>query len=312
MTLLTQLCLLQRLLPLDLVRKIMYEHMILSWSGYRLPWDLQQDILLMRHLSPKQEDLRYEVAKKARGYYLDSSRDIDLYEKSRGHFKVLRPDSPAYPVTLPILDLSSSPFHCPHIAGRWRCRPKSADELRRRLAPQRCGRGGILRPDFRLTRTKHSLILLGPHGDTDEPLDPLLRPQLRYRDHFGEELRKYEEQSNWSDIDILNHIRSVECPVMFYSSFYERQVEEGKIREQDYPDHFVVRELEESDVKERGVGSFAETKKADKQLFSAMMDHIIDTMESNEKADSAGSVKLLWCPSMGGPGTVQVCHTYTT
>jgi len=144
-----------------------------------------------------------------------------------------------------------------------------------------------------------------------------VRPQLRYRDHFGEELRKYEEQSNWSDIDILNHIRSVECPVMFHSSFdgpgYDVEDEEWS-----YPDHFVVRELIESDVdvypeiEERGTNSFAETREKEKQLFSAMMDHIIDTMESNKIDDSAGSVKLLWYPSMGGPGTVQVSHTYTT
>jgi hypothetical protein len=104
---------------------------------------------------------------------------------------------------------------------------------------------------------------------------------------------------------------------MFHSSFdvpgYDVEEEEWS-----YPDHFVVRELEESDVdvypeiEERGTNSFAETREKEKLLFSGMMDHIIDTMESNEIGDSAGSVKLLWCPSMGGPGTVQVSHTYTT
>jgi hypothetical protein len=101
---------------------------------------------------------------------------------------------------------------------------------------------------------------------------------------------------------------------MFHSSFdgpgYDVEEEEWS-----YPDHFVVRELIESDadvypeIEERGVNSFAETREKEKQLFSSMMDHIIDAMESNETDES---VKLLWCPRMGGPGSVQVSHTYTT
>jgi hypothetical protein len=84
---------------------------------------------------------------------------------------------------------------------------------------------------------------------------------------------EYLRQCNWTAIQILNHLRSVECPILYTCS--EPPFDEGTV---DYVD---IREMTEEDVRQRGVGSFEATKEQDKNTLSDKLDEIIFMMDSS-------------------------------
>jgi len=198
------------------------EHLLKSWSAFTgMPWDIQQDIILLRPISTIQRQKRSE-----NGFRLNS------IEKYRGLFSAPRPY-----------------IHSGY-SGYWELSAPWADPL-------------LERPDLRFNRTHHEWRTgrpgLCPGGCGDCKMCNQERPS-------DEEVKIYNEQSNWSDIEILNHIRSVSCPVL---------------------------------------GSFSATKEQDK-LFSDMIDDIIYEIERLEDCESGKPCNLLWYPTIGGPGYIQI------
>jgi len=77
-----------------------------------------------------------------------------------------------------------------------------------------------------------------------------------------------------------------------------------------------MREKTEEDVS-NWCGSFSKTKDQDKLSFSNMIDDIIYEMEDREEwfalqseppALAGKSCNLLWFPTIGGPGYIQIIH----
>ena len=266
------LCLLNRRLPKDLVDKIVHGYLLKSWSTFTgMPWNIQQDIILLRPLSAGQ----------------GQDESLDGY---RGLFKVAMPTN-------------HSGFEGYWVKDRrvqWR-RYWAKDRSRWHGVGERGEgeRGAGERPDFRFNRTNHewehdsaaAICDCCPGGCGDPDCGPDQEPPSE------EEVNRYNEQSNWSNIEILNHIRSVECPSPLPSSLPLYSLISSPL-----PDSPNV-ELE--------------TKDQDKLSFSNMIDDIIYEMEDREEwsavqpetpALAAKSCNLLWCPTIGGPGYIQIIH----
>jgi hypothetical protein len=82
---------------------------------------------------------------------------------------------------------------------------------------------------------------------------------------------EYHKQCDWTPIQILNHLRSVECPILYTCTM--PPFDEGNV------DYVEIREMTVEDVRKRGFGSFEATKEQDKNILSDKLDEIIFTMD---------------------------------
>jgi hypothetical protein len=84
----------------------------------------------------------------------------------------------------------------------------------------------------------------------------------------------------WSPIQIINHLRSVECPNLYYDTSL------FNLREREDIDFLEVRELITEDVIKRGgkKESFLKTKLHDQKLLSQKLDQIIEFIELDKRS----------------------------
>jgi len=248
MDILVQLCFLRQKLPPELVDKIVFEHMLVSLSGYFAPWTLQQDILLLRQRSEKQNDIIMPFNNDARDLWY---RKHTIAKDRFGVFKV-----------------SSS---CMRENKCSTALPWGGDWIERSDDTS----------DLRFNQSNNKWV---PDEMNIQPLD--------------KDLRTFNEQSNWSDIQILNHIRTVECPILQYS--YLEMCNTG----QPYVGFKIMELTEEDECVKNDIGFFSEIKKVHEIDFSNTIDDIISRMICDE--DFNKNVTLFWIPIVGGPGYIQI------
>ena len=252
MDILVQLCFLRQKLPPELVDKIVFEHMLVSLSGYFAPWTLQQDILLLRQRSEKQNDIIMPFNNDARDLWY---RKHTIAKDRFGVFKV-----------------SSS---CVRENKCSTALPWGGDWIERSDDTS----------DLRFNQSNNKWV---PDEMNIQPLD--------------KDLRIFNEQSNWSDIQILNHIRSVECPILQYSYY-----EEMYITGQRYIGFKIMELTEEDDCVKNDTRGFSENKHVHEIDFSNTIDDIISRMIRDENFNK--NVTLFWIPVIGGPGYIQINRT---
>ena len=150
---------------------------------------------------------------------------------------------------------------------------------------------GVQSIDFRFNRTCHEVVervvTAGP-GCPDYNCETCYPVHLR--DFSCEDITQYNDQANWTDIDIINHFRSIKCPV------HLEDVQLGMI------------ELIEEDIDNENTGSFSEKKNQKKISLSKMIDDIIDEMDHAFQNDLGETVEVLWIPVLGHPGYIQIVH----
>lgn len=83
---------------------------------------------------------------------------------------------------------------------------------------------------------------------------------------------EYLKQCDWKPIQIINHLRSVECPILYTCSM-------PPLDELNGMDYIEIRELTIDDVIKRGGGSYEATKEQDKKTLSEILDEIIFMMD---------------------------------
>jgi len=127
-------------------------------------------------------------------------------------------------------------------------------------------------------------------------------------------IKKVIDQTNWNKVEILNHIRSIECPVLMIESSYtdpDRGTEGGSY---DSPDSMELRELTIEDFHNRGIGSYEKTKAMDQIILEETFDQIIrNNLEIDggeyRMSDGPGTANgIIWHPGLNCPGKV----TFTT
>jgi len=138
-------------------------------------------------------------------------------------------------------------------------------------------------------------------------------PEEVYGEEHKKIFQKLKDQANWSKVEILNHIRSIECPVLMDNSSPTFEDDCDRVRESyEFPDSMELRELTEEDFHNRAIGTYEETKAQDQIILEETFDQII---RNNLKIESGGcgawsgtSNGIIWHPGLNCPGTV----TFTT
>ena len=138
-------------------------------------------------------------------------------------------------------------------------------------------------------------------------------PEEVYGEEHKKIFQKLMDQANWSKVEILNHIRSIECPVLMDNSSPTFEDDCDRVRESyEFPDSMELRELTEEDFHNRAIGTYEETKAQDQIILEETFDQII---RNNLKIESGGcgawsgtSNGIIWHPGLNCPGTV----TFTT
>jgi len=135
-------------------------------------------------------------------------------------------------------------------------------------------------------------------------------PEEAYGEEHGNVFQKIIDQTNWNKVEILNHIRSIECPVLMIESSYTDPDRGNYGESYDSPDSMEVRELTEEDVRKRGIGSYEETRGMDQIILDETLNQIIRNnleIEGGGYSDSDGpgtANGIIWHPGLNCPGKV--------
>jgi len=133
-----------------------------------------------------------------------------------------------------------------------------------------------------------------------------------YGDEHEEIMKEFMGNANLSKVQILNHMRSIECPVLGIKNS-PTDPDRGLSESQwETPDFMEMRELTENDARHREVGSFEEAKLIDKVRLDSVLDEIIlndkEMMHNGyRKTHGAGTHNgIVWNPSINGPGYITI------
>ena len=283
MLLVKQLCSLRKYLPQDVVYRITINHLLLPHliriNTKFAPRLLRQDIILLRSLSEKQIKNRIEHCEDEFCY----SRNPLLNEKSsRSLFKISRPNGP-------IQDVEGEYFNL-----QWYEQQET----------------DIVSPDYRFYRTGHFFDI--------EDNQRCIPGGCMYSDCYAcypqgrFDFTLFEEQSNWSDIDIVNHIRS--SNVNFVIHLEEKHVWAGY----RLPSLLTSWERGEGSPPSLGPlpGSLVKlpplrTSSPGRVVWGKkelIIDDIIQKRIYSFENDLEENVNLLWIPKIGGPGSIHVIY----
>ena len=153
-------------------------------------------------------------------------------------------------------------------------------------------------------------------------------PEEVYGSDHTKIFQKFMDQTNWSKVDILNHIRSVKCPILGLDESGD-YMNSTMISSGDC-DYMELRELTASDVlkrasvcssesrhiprKDHSVSLFSMTKQHDKLILTTKLEEIITNNKEMERqgyrrTDGPGTANgIIWHPGINCPGKV----TFTT
>jgi hypothetical protein len=131
---------------------------------------------------------------------------------------------------------------------------------------------------------------------------------------YSKEIRDLEDRVNLNKVQILNKMRSVECPLLLKDDHdnIHPGSDMGDYPLESYPDSMVLKEMDEEDLRQRGVGcSLKKTRMSDMEKLNNALDLIIDNgmcdetmidenilsgrLARNHTAPSG----ILWCPLIG-------------